>query len=97
MGKTCYVTKALASKNPDEVFLECMEDVKASVGKVLGERYLPIDLPIIIAGLKLLTAALEQHPAVGDPGRALIAHLLDIFHVCDTSGLSALGHRTEEE
>jgi hypothetical protein len=97
MKKTCYVKKAIAAEDPRDVYLECMEDVKAHVGQMMGERYFLIDLPIIIAGLKLLISALEQHPAVGESGRELIAHILDNVRVVDTSGLADFGRRAEEE
>lgn len=90
MNKICYVEKALASADPFAIYLECMDDVKSVVGETLGAHYLPIDLPIICAGLKLLTAALEMHPLVGEAGRAVEKNILDHCQVINTSGMAGL-------
>ena len=90
MNKTCYVEKALRSGDPFAVYLECLDDVKTLVGETLAAHYLPIDLPLICAGLKLLTAVLESHPLVGEAGLQVEKNILDHVQVIDTSGMAGL-------
>ena len=89
MKRPCYTEKALSGGDPFDVFLECIEDVKATVGEAL-DCYHPMDTPIICAGLKLVTAALETHPAVGSSGRALEEHILEHIQMINMAGLNGL-------
>lgn len=92
MTKPSYVLKSLASDNPNDALFECMDDVKTVVSEALGQ-YHPMDIPIICAGLKLLAAALEQHPAVGPAGLELEARILSRFHLVNISGVKDLEER----
>ncbi len=87
--KPIYTLKALAG-NPGEVFRECAEDVKRTVGPVL-DKYHPMDLPLICASLKLLALCLEQHPAFQKDGLALENLMLEQIEIVNLSALRTKG------
>lgn len=87
-GTPIYTLKAIAG-NPGEVFKECADDVKATVGPVL-DKYHPMDLPLICALLKILALCLEQHPAFGEAGLELEQTMMEQIEIIN---LSALGDK----
>lgn len=91
-GTPIYTLKALAG-NPGEAFKECADDVKATVGPVL-DKYSPMDLPLICAGLKILVLCLEQHPAFGESGRQLEQMMMEQIEIINLSALGSKGRRS---
>lgn len=87
-GTPIYTLKAIAG-NPGEVFKECADDVKATVGPVL-DKYHPMDLPLICASLKILALCLEQHPSFGETGLELEQTMMEQIEIIN---LSALGDK----
>lgn len=93
-----YLDEALASDDPYTVFREGLFAVKDIVAPTLDAFSLK-DLPLVIAGLRLLANALETHPAMGPCGRELSQAILDGFSVCtvDTSALQDMIGRQKGE
>ena len=56
------------------VLLQGVEEMKLNIGKTL-DGYSKKDLPLMIFALRTVAAILENHPAMGPAGRALLQAL----------------------